>query len=224
MPTAVRRSRDETDGAFEGEAFAVHAVAVRDAVARNGGDDAVGIDAADAAVVGVGGVEVAPGIEAGVGELRLAFRAGPPSPEKPVVPVPASVSRTPSGRMRRMRLAGWSQKTRLPEGSQGRPVTTERETSRAGTRVRGLPTATVSTLSWAVRGMAAREVIPIKLPRKGLPCRKSLWLARGQPATAAAERHRRYLLRPAPAYRAHVQSHSTSRDKVLPRMPAHRYP
>jgi hypothetical protein len=101
-----------------------------DSVAGDGSDDALGIDAADAEVQGVGEVEIALGVEAGEGGLvERGVGAGPPSPENPVVPLPARVSMVPSGRMRWITLEVWSQRTMLPAGSNATPASWVRETS-----------------------------------------------------------------------------------------------
>src|SRR5581483_6094872 len=50
-------------------------------------------------------------------KLSSAFVAGPPSPEKPAFPVPATVEMMPSGEMRRTRFTGGSVKMIEPSGA-----------------------------------------------------------------------------------------------------------
>src|SRR5664280_592050 len=56
------------------------------------------------------------------GMFRHVWVAGPPSPQKPLVPLPATVVMVPSGATRRTRLLSSSLMYRLPAASTARPA------------------------------------------------------------------------------------------------------
>ncbi len=57
-----------------------------------------------------------------VGEYSSALVAGPPSPERPKAPLPATVLMTPAGDTSRTRLLPWSAMKRSPAASTANPT------------------------------------------------------------------------------------------------------
>ena len=98
-------------------------------VACDGRDDAVGRHLPDSLVVGVRDEKIpgtihgdAGGVDRDLVDLSAAEVAGPPSPEKPWVPLPATVVMIPLGDTFRIRLLMVSAMKRFPEASTATPL------------------------------------------------------------------------------------------------------
>jgi hypothetical protein len=93
------------------------------AVARDGRDDALARDLADAIVEAIGNEEVARAVNRhSTGNAEAGVFAAPPSPLKPWVPLPATVEMMPLGETLRMRLLSISAMKRLPALSTATPL------------------------------------------------------------------------------------------------------